>query len=214
MPKAARVNDPTAHGKPLGPGPGSPDVTIGNQPAWRALPSGVGSAIESVSNKMNSFMTTPVLTPANATPKLVEIAAGLVESAAKAAVEGAPAAVGTTAGQLATLVSTNVGLTTAWTSASAAPGGQPAANQAYTQGITAAAGAAASAVFSAVGGLADTHICPTPTPVPPHGPGMVVAGSTTVVINGLPAARAGDKVMEACGGADPVQVGCPTVDIG
>lgn len=58
MPPAARVNDPTAHGKPLSPGPGSPDVFIGGMPAWRvdidqhacpmtspAGPDGVGSVM-------------------------------------------------------------------------------------------------------------------------------------------------------------------------
>ncbi len=37
MPPAARITDPTTHGAPLAPGPGSPDVLIGNLPAWRAL---------------------------------------------------------------------------------------------------------------------------------------------------------------------------------
>lgn len=37
MPPAARVADPTTHGAPLSPGPGSPDVLIGGMPAWRAL---------------------------------------------------------------------------------------------------------------------------------------------------------------------------------
>lgn len=36
MPPAARVADPTAHGTPLGPGPGSANVLIGGMPAWRA----------------------------------------------------------------------------------------------------------------------------------------------------------------------------------
>ena len=36
MPPAARMGDPTNHGKPLSPGPGSADVLIGNKPAWRA----------------------------------------------------------------------------------------------------------------------------------------------------------------------------------
>lgn len=35
MPPAARVGDPTAHGTPLGPGIGSPNVLIGGMPAWR-----------------------------------------------------------------------------------------------------------------------------------------------------------------------------------
>ncbi len=34
---AARVNDMTAHGSPLAPGPGSPNVLIGGMPAWRGL---------------------------------------------------------------------------------------------------------------------------------------------------------------------------------
>lgn len=33
---AARLGDPTSHGTPLGPGPGSPTVLIAGQPAWRA----------------------------------------------------------------------------------------------------------------------------------------------------------------------------------
>lgn len=33
---AARRDDITAHGTPLGPGPGCPTVLIGGQPAWRA----------------------------------------------------------------------------------------------------------------------------------------------------------------------------------
>lgn len=37
MPMAARVSDMTAHGTPLGPGPGSPNVLIGGMPAWRAI---------------------------------------------------------------------------------------------------------------------------------------------------------------------------------
>ncbi|GBC93869.1 hypothetical protein HRbin15_02371 [bacterium HR15] len=37
MKPAARVGDSTAHGSPLAPGPGSPNVFIGNRPAWRAV---------------------------------------------------------------------------------------------------------------------------------------------------------------------------------
>ena len=35
MPPAARVGDPTSHGTPLSPGPGSPNVLIGGRGAWR-----------------------------------------------------------------------------------------------------------------------------------------------------------------------------------
>ena len=34
---AARVTDPTTHGSPLSPGPGSPNTLIGNLPAWRTI---------------------------------------------------------------------------------------------------------------------------------------------------------------------------------
>jgi uncharacterized Zn-binding protein involved in type VI secretion len=37
MPFAARVGDLTSHGTPLGPSPGSVNVLIGKQPAWRAV---------------------------------------------------------------------------------------------------------------------------------------------------------------------------------
>jgi len=38
MPSAARVGDKTTHAStPLGPGPGSTNVLIGGQPAWRAV---------------------------------------------------------------------------------------------------------------------------------------------------------------------------------
>ncbi len=33
---AARIGDPTSHGTPLAPGPGSVNVLIGGMPAWRA----------------------------------------------------------------------------------------------------------------------------------------------------------------------------------
>jgi hypothetical protein len=37
MPPAARITDPTTHGFPLLPGPGSVNVMIGSLPAWRAI---------------------------------------------------------------------------------------------------------------------------------------------------------------------------------
>lgn len=37
MPPAARIADPTTHGAPLTPGPGSQNVMIGFLPAWRAV---------------------------------------------------------------------------------------------------------------------------------------------------------------------------------
>lgn len=214
MPPAARFSDPTGHGPTLAPGPGSNDVLIGYMAAWRALPAAVAAAVDAISNSMNSFMQKPVLTPADAAADLAQISQNLIQGGAKAAAAGAPAAAGAAGSQVATLTATNVTLTTTWTTASAAPGGQPAANTAYTEGIKAAAATAASAVMSAMSGLADMHICPIPCPVPPHGPGFVTKGSGSVLINNLPACRQGDKVMEACGGADPISTGEQTVVIG
>jgi uncharacterized Zn-binding protein involved in type VI secretion len=74
---------------------------------------------------------------------------------------------------------------------------------------------AAAAAAGAMGGMVDIHSCATP-PVPPpiHGPGVVTTGSATVLINGLPAARAGDTIMEAFGPSNQIAFGEPTVIIG
>ena len=216
MPPAARMTDPTTHGIPLNPGPGSPNVVIGFMPAWRALPSSVGGAVDSISNSMNSFMTKPQLTPPSAVADLAQISANLVQGGVQAAAAGpAGASVpATAASQVGTLNASNVALTATWTAASAVPGGQPAANAAYTEGVKGLAAVAASATMSAMAGMADMHMCPLPVPVPPHGPGFVTKGSSSVLINNLPAARQNDQVMEACGGSDPILMGCPTVEIG
>ncbi len=214
MPDAARVADSTAHGTPLAPGPGSLDVMIGYMPAWRALPSGMGAGIEKAADTMKDFMGSASLTPAQTPSKLADVFAAMGQDAGKAAGEGAPGApAGTAAGATASITA-NVALTTAYTAAAAVPGGEPAARTAYTEGIKAAAAAAAISAMSAMAGVSDMHICPIPCPIPPHGPGFVTKGSKSVFINGLPAARKGDKVFEACGGSDPIQVGCPTVLIG
>lgn len=187
---------------------------IGNMPAWRALPAGVGDGLEKASEKMDQLMKKPVLTPADATPTLVQVQADMMQSAGKAAAEGNPAATAATSGAFAALTGANAALTATWTAASPVPGGQPAANVAYTQGIKAAAAAAASAAMAAVASMVDMHICPIPVPIPPHGPGVVTKGSKTVFIDKLPAARQDDKVIEACGGSDPIALGCQTVIIG
>lgn len=78
--------------------------------------------------------------------------------------------------------------------------------------ITSAAAAAATA-----GGVVDVHNCvtpPPPAPPPLHGPGVVTDGSRTVMINGLPACRLGDTVVEAFGPPNKIALGQPTVIIG
>ena len=97
MPMAARMGDLTSHGTPLAPGPGSVNVLIGGQPAWRAV--------------------------------------------------------------------------------------------------------------------TDSHVCPLVTVLVPHVGGVVAIGSTTVLINNLPAARQGDLIVEA-GPPNAITMGCPTVIIG
>jgi uncharacterized Zn-binding protein involved in type VI secretion len=69
-------------------------------------------------------------------------------------------------------------------------------------------------MISGVGGMSDIHSCATPLPIPPHGPGVVINGSTTVLINGLPACRQGDTILEAIGPANKITGGCFTVMIG
>lgn len=71
------------------------------------------------------------------------------------------------------------------------------------------------AACAALGGTPDTHICATPgIPPPPHGPGMVIDGSPSVLINGLPACAVGDKVLEALGPPDPIVMGMNSVLVG
>lgn len=65
-------------------------------------------------------------------------------------------------------------------------------------------------------GSADQHICEmllVPPVPPPHGPGVVITGSATVLINGLPACRQGDTIQETVS-VNTIAIGCPTVLIG
>ena len=59
----------------------------------------------------------------------------------------------------------------------------------------------------------DFHTCPLVTVLVPHVGGVVAAGSVTVLINNLPAARLGDQVVEV-GPPNAIAQGEPTVLIG
>jgi uncharacterized Zn-binding protein involved in type VI secretion len=59
----------------------------------------------------------------------------------------------------------------------------------------------------------DLHLCPFPGGAP-HGTGPTALGELSVLINGAPAARAGDYIVEPTGGPDVILMGCPTVFIG
>jgi uncharacterized Zn-binding protein involved in type VI secretion len=59
----------------------------------------------------------------------------------------------------------------------------------------------------------DFHACPLFDALKPHVGGIVAMGSTTVLINSLPAARQGDQVTEAAP-PNAIAMGCATVLIG
>jgi uncharacterized Zn-binding protein involved in type VI secretion len=99
------------------------------------------------------------------------------------------------------------------TLAAAGTPGAPAA-LAAEQATKATAAASMGSMISAAAGAADIHACATPLPVPPHGPGVIIDGSQTVLINGLPACRQGDTIIEAVGPPNKVAMGLPTVLIG
>jgi len=108
---------------------------------------------------------------------------------------------------------TTVQAAEAATKAASGTPGAPAALAAEQAAKAAVLASMSSSIMSAAGG-ADIHTCSTPSPVPPHGPGVVINGSSTVSINGLPAARQGDSILEPLGPMNKISMGCPTVNIG
>lgn len=74
--------------------------------------------------------------------------------------------------------------------------------------------AAMGSMIAGAAGLADQHVCTTILPIPPHGAGVVVDGSQTVLINDLPACREGDTIVEAIGPPNQISLGESTVIIG
>ena len=86
--------------------------------------------------------------------------------------------------------------------------------KAQQAGAMATAVASAVSALSAAAGPPDVHACTVPLPVPPHGPGVVPAGSATVFIGGYAAARQGDQVLEAVGPPNSISGGAASVVIG
>ncbi len=121
-------------------------------------------------------------------------------------------------GLMAAKAASDVRVTAAQAATVAAAGtpGLPAAKAAEEVVKAAEAAAMSAAILSASGG-ASIHTCvhaaPIPLP-PPHGPGVVIDGSPTVMINGLPACRMGDTVLEAFGPPDKIIMGEFRVIIG
>jgi uncharacterized Zn-binding protein involved in type VI secretion len=92
-----------------------------------------------------------------------------------------------------------------------------AAVAAFSGAISGAQAASAGLTATSGNGTPDMHNCMQPRLTAPgcfHGPGVVLKGSNTVMINGLPATRQGDAVVEALGGPDKIVMGEMTVDIG
>ena len=159
---AARVTDTVSH--PIPPvltGSGSPNVLIGNLPAWRGVPAAVAGGLQSAKKTSDAAIKT-------------------AEAATKAAM-GTP--------------------------------GAPAAQAAEATTKATAAATMGSTIASSAGG-ADIHSCQTPLPIPPHGGGVVINGSKTVLINGLPACRMGDTILEPVGPPNKITTGYLTVLIG
>ena len=99
------------------------------------------------------------------------------------------------------------------TLAAAGTPGAPAAKAAEETVKASSAASMGSTISSSAGG-ADIHTCATPLPIPPHGPGVVIDGSQTVLINNLPACRLGDTILEAVGPPNKIARGEMTVIIG
>lgn len=93
------------------------------------------------------------------------------------------------------------------------PGG-PAARAAAEGTKAALLSAMSSAISSAAAGGTDIHACTSFPLLPMHGPGVVITGSATVVINNMPACRVGDTILEAIGPPNTIVMGCTTVLIG
>lgn len=91
--------------------------------------------------------------------------------------------------------------------------GAPAAKTAEEATKATAATSMSSTIAASAGG-ADVHTCATLLPLPLHGKGVVIDGSQTVLINGLPACFAGNTIAEAVGPNNKIVMGCPTVFIG
>ncbi|MEH2452240.1 PAAR domain-containing protein [Nostoc sp.] len=91
-----------------------------------------------------------------------------------------------------------------------------AAEQGEKGGIESSIGGliTSTAASAAPPAIVDIHACVTPSRVVPHGPGVVIDGSNTVLINGLPACFVGNTILEPLGEPNKITGGCQTVLIG
>ncbi len=147
----------------------------------------------------------PVLTPGPGSPNV--LIGGIP------AWRGVPAATGAALSAVKQGFDTAIQIAEAATLAAAGTPGLPAA-KATEETTKATSATSMGSVITAAAGGADIHLCATPLPIPPHGPGVVINGSQTVLINNLSACRMGDTILEAIGPPNTIAMGCPTVIIG
>lgn len=126
---------------------------------------------------------------------------------------GVPAAAAAALKSAKQVSDTAIKVAEAATVAAAGTPGAPAA-KAAEETLKASQAAAMGSMITSMAAGADIHMCATPLPIPPHGPGVVIDGSQTVLVNNLQASRMTDTVLEAIGPPNKIAMGCPTVLIG
>lgn len=92
------------------------------------------------------------------------------------------------------------------------PAGLPAAKLAEETGKATAA-ASMGGMISGLGAMSDISLCPIPLPIPPHGPGVVIDGSATVLVNNMPLAKMGCTIVEAVGPPNKIVKGAMKVHV-
>lgn len=126
---------------------------------------------------------------------------------------GVPAAAAGAIMSAKTISDTAIKTAEAATLAAAGTPGLPAA-KAAEETAKATAASSMGAMITGMAGMADVHLCATLLPLPPHGPGVVVDGSVTVLVNNMPQARQGDTIVEAVGPPNKITMGLVTVLVG
>lgn len=152
--------------------------------------------------------TAHLMTPLNPGPGSLTVQIGCLP-----AWRGVPAAVAAALQTAKAAAEVRIRAAEAATLAAAGTPGAPAA-KAAEEALKAAEAAAMGSMIASLAGGADIHLCPMPLPIPPHGSGVVIDGSQTVLIDGLPACRQGDTLIEALGPPNKIALGCVTVLIG
>jgi len=170
-------------------------------PTQHGIPlNGVGCLTVLIGKQPAWRAVTPGATSASAS---AEAAASNVRTARQAGDQAIAAAEAATA----SAVSTGVGV-------AAAQAAEQATKAATATSVGATITSAAASITAAAGSPPDIQTCPVPLPTPPHGPGLVLSGSTSVFIGGYAAARVGDQITEAVGPPNSIEKGEPSVQIG